>query len=704
MLGIFLANRLATHHFSLNILLAFSFLSLFYFSQKSQAYSKRWMAGVAINLFLFLLGYQLTYYQNDLHDTQHFQQAIEKENLIIGIVNNVPSEKNGRIKVELASQLIGTSPENLMHCKGKILAYIKQEDVTSLKYGDQLLIRSNIRPIQAAKNPNAFDFGNYLHFQNIHFQLFAGSKDLKVLADNQGNPFWQAVFDIRVHYLTVLEKHINCEEEMAVAAALILGYKERLSKDLKTAYSESGAIHVLAVSGLHVGIISSFLLFLLQLLPYKNPAWGWIKLGLVLICIWLFAFLTGLSPSVQRAAIMFSALNIGLTLQRDVNIYNSLALAAFFILLTNPYALFDLGFQFSFLAVTGILFFAPKFLAFWIPKNVILFHFWHLTLVGISAQLAVFPLVLYYFHQIPTYFWLSGLFVIPFAGILMKLGILLLLTNGLSELFSSILGTIVSYTIALQNYLIHAIQELPFSIFSGFWISQLEVVLFYGFVLGIAMLLLTYKAKWILGAACSLFLVSCAQLHTKYQQNYQQKIVIYSVSNNSVIDFIDGQTTYNLGGENISKNQQTYALQNNRWAEKSKKIIPINEYNFKANHLIKSGNLFQFNKVRIGLIDKQLPENTTKEHRFESDYIVLQNSPKITLEQLTKHYKFRELIFDGSNDYWFIKKWKAICNNTGIVYQDVKNGGAHIINTSVEPTTSFYVNQSEPLMVIKTKN
>jgi len=692
MLGILLAHHLAIHHFSLNILLVAAFLSLLYFRQKLQTYSKRWVAGLAINFFLFLLGYQLTYYQNDLHDTQHFKQSIaeEKENLIIGVIHKVPSEKKGRIKVELTTKAIGTTTQNLLPCNGKILAYLKHEAATTLKYGDQLLIKSNIRPIQVNKNPHAFNFEKYLHFQNIHFQLFAGNKEWKVLRENQGNRLWQIIYELRSHYLTVLEKYIKSDEEVAIAAALILGHKEQLNKDLKIAYSESGAIHVLAVSGLHVGIISSFLLFLLQFLPYKNRAWIWAKLGLVLTCIWLFAFLTGLSPSVQRAAIMFSALNIGWTLQRDVNIYNALAIAAFFILLTNPYALFDVGFQFSFLAVTGIVFFGPKFIAFWAPKNLLLYHAWLLTVVGISAQLAVFPLVLYYFHQVPTYFWLSGLFVIPFAGILMKLGLLLLLTHGFSELLSSMIGFFLTTLISLQNYLIHTIQALPFSSFSGFWISQFEVILFYGVVLGIAMLLLTYKFRWMMAVAWCLLLVSCVQFRTTYHQSKQQKIVIYSVPQNSVVDFIDGQTIYNLGGKDLSKNQQNFTLQNNRWAVGSKQVIPIDKNNFEANHLIKKGNLFQFHDKRMILINQGFSTNMRIKKRFRCDYMLLQNNPTITLEQLTKRYKFRALIFDGSNDYWFIKKWKAICKDSNIAFHDTRDKGACVINVTEMSTTPYY--------------
>ncbi len=694
MLGIFLANRLAIHHFSLNILLLIAFLSLFYFSQKKQAYAKRWSAGLAIYFFLFLFGYQSVYYQNDLHSAQHFKQFIAKENLVLGVINNVPSEKNGRIKIELATQSIGTTIENFQPSNGKLLVYLKKDETNHLKYGDQLLIKSKIFPIQSANNPNVFNFQQYLHFQNIHFQSFVNNQKFKVLAEYQGIFFWKTIFDTRNHYLTVLEKYIKSEETIAIASALMLGYKDKLNNDLKITYRESGAIHVLAVSGLHVGIISGFLSFLLQLLPFKGRIWAWGKLGFILIAIWLFAFLTGLSPSVQRAAIMFSALNFGWTLQRDVNIYNALAIAAFFILLSSPYALFDVGFQFSFLAVTGIVFFMPKLQSLWMPKNLILYYFWSLTIVSISAQLAIFPLMLYYFHQIPSYFWLSSLFVVPLAGILMKLGIFLFLTHGLNEFLSTTIGSLLTNIIALQNDLIQFIKELPFSSFSGFWINQLEVLLLYGIVLGLALLLLTYQFKWIMSVTCCLLLVSCVQFKKSYQQNQQQKITVYSINKNSVIDFTDGQTTYTLGEDNLSESQRIYTLQNNRWAIGSKEVIGIKNNDFQATNLIKKGKFFQFHNKRLVFINQEIAQNTAIVNRFRTDYILLQNNPDITLTQLTKHYKFRELIFDGSNDYWFVKKWKAICEKEKVAYQDVKNEGAYVINTVEKSTTPYYEKQA----------
>jgi len=618
-LGITLSEKVAIHHFSMNYLLLLSFISLLFFNRRLNTYSRRWISGLAINAFLFLLGYQITYYQNDTRRAQHFYSEIAEENYLIGIVQNEPNLKKGKIKVEISTQSISPITErNVKTCEGVLLVYLNNyEGAPTVKYGDQVLIKSKISPIQKAKNPNAFDYSKYLYFKNIHFQSFVYQQNWKILKSNQRGVFWTTVYSVRNHYLKVLEKHIKSDKEVAIASALILGYKDKLSQELKVAYAESGAIHVLAVSGLHVGIISEFLLFLLTLLPFKGRSWNWTKLSITLIGVWLFALLAGMPPSVQRAAIMFSALNFGLVIQRDVNPYNTLAIAAFLILVTNPYALFDVGFQFSFLAVLGILFFVKRFRKIWVPKNKYLDKVWTLTLVGVSAQLAVFPLILYYFHQVPLYFWLAGLFVIPLAGVLLKAGIILLILSHIDGFLAGLVGQLIASIIYYQNLAINFIQSLPFHVLSGIWINQIEVLFFYGVVAGLALWLFTYNKHWAMMSLGAIFVISCMQVRQTNQENKQQQIVIYSINKKTAIDFIDGRTIYALISEELSENEEIYTTQNNRWSVGSKKVIPIVGEEMKKSNFMKK-----------------------------------------------------------------IKKWKVTCDKMNLEYHDVKNNGAYVIDIS----------------------
>lgn len=681
MLGIFLAEKMVFYHPMLPVLLLFSFLAIFYFRQIKKSFANRWMAWMPINLFLFLAGYQLAYYQNELRHPTHFQKNIQTENYVIGTISNIPILKNNKVKVELATQAIGLDKHVLTDCEGKLLLYLNQyEGAPILHYGDQILLKSKIHPILKPKNPKAFDYNRYLYFQNIHFQSFVHKTNWKLLATNKGHPFWQTVNKIRSHYLQVLKKYIQSDKEVAIASALVLGYKSNLTPELKRAYSETGAIHVLAVSGLHVGIISTILLFLLNCLPFKGTNWNWLKFMGLCIGIWGFALLTGLPPSVKRAAIMFTFLNIGLIIQRDVNKYNVIAIAAFIILLLNPYALFDIGFQFSFLALLGIIFFAKRILQFWSPKSRFFYEIWSLIAVSASAQLTVFPLILYYFHQVPTYFWLSGLFVVPLAGILIKLSLLLLLASSIHGWVASILGWFIAWVIYFQNCLIEAMRNLPIHILNGFWISEIEVILFYGFVFGLAMLLLTYRIRWVTMAISCLLVVSCVQLGTKYSQVKQEQITIYSINKKSAIDFIDGVRIYELADSTLTESDYIYNIQNNRWARGTAEVMPINDKDIQTNNLYKKGNILQFYEVKMVVVEQALPRNRLVKNRLVTDYLVIQKNPSIGISQLLNYYDFKTIIFDNSNTSWRIKKWVENCERLGIPYHDVKQSGAFTID------------------------
>ncbi len=681
MLGIFLAEKVAFNPTFLKFLLLSSFLAIFYFTQGLKEYAQRWTAGLPIFLFIGLLGYQLACQQNELRHPNHFQKNIQAENYVIGTITNIPISKNNKIKVELATQTIGVDKQSLTDCEGKLLLYLNQyEGAPMLKYGDQIVLKSKIQPILKPKNPKAFDYNRYLYFQNIHFQSFVYQTNWKVLATNKGHPFWQTVNKIRSHYLNVLKKHIKSDKEVAIVSALVLGYKANLTPELKRAYSETGAIHVLAVSGLHVGIISAILLFLFNCLPFKGATWNWLKFVGLCIGIWGFALLTGLPPSVKRAAIMFTFLNMGLIIQRAVNTYNVIAIAAFIILLLNPYALFEVGFQFSFLAVIGIIFFAKRILQFWSPKSRLLYEIWNLIVVGVSAQITVFPLILYYFHQVPTYFWLSGLFVVPLAGILMKLSLGLLLASSIHGWIAGALGWLIAWVISLQNWLIEAMQNLPIHIINGFWISEVEVLLFYGVVFGFAMLLLTNKVRWIIMPLSCLLVVSCVQLGTKYNQIKQQQITVYAINKKSAIDFIDGAMIYELADSTLTESDYIYSIQNNRWAKGTAEVMSIKEVDIQTNNLYKKGNVLQFHNVKMVIVEQALPINRLIKNRLAADYLVLQKNPSIDISQLLNYYDFKTLIFDSSNTSWSIKKWVKSCEELGIPYHNVRQDGAFVID------------------------
>ena len=233
---------------------------------------------------------------------------------------------------------------------------------------------------------------------------------------------------MRDKLLNILKENGLKNNELAVASALILGYKDDLGEELKHSYSSAGATHVLAVSGLHVGIIFLVLNFLLNILD-KNDRFK-ISKAILLICfLWAYATITGLSPSVVRAATMFSFVTIGKSFGKSSSIYNTLCASAFVLLVYNPYLIMEVGFQLSYLAVVGIVYFQSIIYKWIYVKNKFLKYIWMITSVSIAAQLTTFPLGLLYLHQSPTYLFASNLFVIPGAMLIIGLGILLFITS-----------------------------------------------------------------------------------------------------------------------------------------------------------------------------------------------------------------------------------------------------------------------------------
>jgi len=325
-------------YFFLNFLLIFLTIYLGLIAFAKVQFRWQWINGILIGFFFFLLGHQLVYFHNDWNDKNHFRAFLQEENLVLGVVNDAPQYNGRSIQVNLAIQQMGSDANNLRDCSGKVSLYFRNDTINQeINYGDLLVLKSSINLVKPVLNPEAFDFKKYLHYKNIHYQGFLKSNEWKKIGSDHGNPILDWAFKTRSYLIGILKKNIKSENEFAVASALILGYKNELSDDLKNAYASTGAMHVLAVSGLHAGLIWGIIAFILKWIRWRHPAWRWIKTGITILGLWMFALITGASPSVLRAATMFSFLLIGTALNRNTNIYNTLAASAFCLLLFNPY-------------------------------------------------------------------------------------------------------------------------------------------------------------------------------------------------------------------------------------------------------------------------------------------------------------------------------------------------------------------------------
>ncbi|MEM9053079.1 MAG: ComEC/Rec2 family competence protein, partial [Bacteroidota bacterium] len=271
--------------------------------------------------------------------------------------------------------------------------------------------------------------------------------------------------------------------EFGVISALVLGDKAQLDVDLRRQFVNAGVVHILAVSGLHVGIIYFLFGWLFDLLLKKKGRL--LKFILLLLILWAYAALTGFSPSVLRAATMFSFISLGKYHWKYGNVYNMIAGSAVVLLVVDPLLITQVGFQLSYLAVIGIVYFHPKFYSLltfetWLPDKI-----WSLTCVSLSAQLATFPLSVFYFHQFPVLFPLSNLLVIPLATAILYLGISWLILSWVPFL-SSILEFLTIKATYILNLTVETFNELPIVTLRGLYLTEIETILLYSLIVTIA--------------------------------------------------------------------------------------------------------------------------------------------------------------------------------------------------------------------------
>lgn len=370
--------------------------------------------------------------------------------------------------VNTSKGVVGTQDHVLLYSKGN-----------GLRPGDQLIIKNDLIKIENKGNPGEFNSEMFWRSKGVHRMGFITSSDYVLTGQSNSG-----IIDGQINKLRNFWKHIIIsnlsEQEASVALAMLIGDKSFMSQELKASFGNAGAAHVLAVSGLHVGIILTILIGFFQW--FNRYISRRIALIFALVCIWIFVAITGFTPSVNRAAFMFTILTIGSLRSSNANSINTLFFSAFVMLIIDPNLILDIGFQLSYLAMLGIFLFYPTIERFFMVKYWLLRKVWQGTAVGISAQLMTFPITLYYFHQFPNYFFLSNLGVMAFAGLIMCLGIGLLFIGKIPGL-NFILGLTISYVVLMMTLFIHFVNELPFSLAQGFILSTIQVIILFALIL-----------------------------------------------------------------------------------------------------------------------------------------------------------------------------------------------------------------------------
>lgn len=446
--------------------------------------------------------------------------------------------------------------------KGRAIVYIAKDSLSaSVKSGDVLLLHSFFPSYHPDPNPECFDYPAYLLRQGIASTAYLPSDKWKRVGHEERFSLKQYAARCRNRLLEVYRKYGIEGENFAVLSALTLGDRSELEPNTKQAFSVSGAMHILAVSGLHVGIVYAVFYYLFFFLG-KARSTAVIKSLVIILLLWVYAFITGLSPSVLRATLMFSLVALANCFSRKSSIYNTIAISAFFLLLVRPNLLFNVGFQLSYSAVLSIVLLQKPIYKAVYFKYRLLRWLWALVSVSIAAQIGTFIWCMFYFHQFSTYFLLTNLIVVPAASVIIYTAVLLFMVAPFNLLGKGV-GALLNVELDILNAAVHGIESLPYAQAQVFITLPQMLTLFLALILLLVYLFSKRRHFSLLIASflCLAFVFSLSFLR-KYQSSQTDRLLVYSAGKLPVIQLSSGLHSRVLTTDTVLANRyvENYSL------------------------------------------------------------------------------------------------------------------------------------------------
>ncbi|MFC0604109.1 ComEC/Rec2 family competence protein [Winogradskyella pulchriflava] len=558
--------------------------------------------------------------------------------------------------------IVSVSSINNERASGQLLINIRRDSTSKVLPVDVVLFTStNLKTIQKPLNPHQFDYSKYLELKQVYHQLYLKPSELLLLSDDKTTIYGFAD-QLRTTINGKLVKAGFNDDTLSIINALLLGQRQTIDKNIYNNYVNSGTIHILAVSGLHVGILLLILNFIFSPLLYFRYG-NIIRPFIIVTLLWSFAVIAGLSPSVTRAVTMFSIISIAMHIKRPTNIYNTLAISAFLILLINPNFLFEVGFQMSYLAVLGIVSVQPILYKLWKPKFLITDKLWQIFTVTLAAQAGVVPISLFYFHQFPGLFFVSNLVVIPFLGLILGFG-LLVIALALLNLLPHYMVIAYSFIIDSLNGFIAWVAQFEGFLFRDIPFTLLQVIICYFIIVCLVQIYKTKLFNWV--AMCLIGIISFQGLliYNDYQTQ-NDAFIIFNKSRHSII----GQ-----------KHNGQLVIHHNLDSIKQRTDNVIR--NYKVGELINSvstedlQSVYQYKGKTILVIDSLGVYNNIS---FKTDYVLLRNSPRINLNRVIDRLKPKQIIADASNYKSYVNRWKSTCLKRKIPFHQTNEKGAFVI-------------------------
>lgn len=638
----------------------------------SSRYQWRTIQGLFIHFAIMAMGMLVTRMADPTTDENWYGNRYQKGDMLLVSLLEPLTEKISTYKTEVSVNGL-VREGRVIPARGKILLYLFKDSITAkLVYGDRLLINKPLQPITNSGNPGAFNYQQYAAFHQLFHRVYLKSSNWKQVQGRSTDYFKGFIFAAREKILSILRKHIPDDKDaLGIAEALLIGYTNDLDKDLVQAYSNTGVVHVIAISGMHLALIYLLLRTIFQKLPLIKRS-KTAQVILILTCLWMFSFITGASASVLRAAIMFSFMALGKNYFHSSSVFNSLAASAFVLLVYNPYYLWDVGFQLSYLAVTSILMIQqPLYRSFYF-KNKWIDKIWQLTSVTLAAQVLTFPVCIYYFHQFPILFLVANLLIVPLSSLVLYLEIGLLAVAWVPFLakFSGILTT---WLIRLMNAFIRYMDQLPYAVWDNIPSGLSSTFFLYASVIFLCYWFLNRNKRLLYYAMFSMLGFTAIRGYAGWQYTFQKKLIVYNVPKYAAIDIVSGRS-YHFTGDSILLQD---SVLRNFHLRPARIFLQLKTREDSLPGLCRRAFLYQFGPTRFAVIDRSL-SFLPNPRKIKTDFIILSHDPDINIGELAMVFDCRLFVFDASNRLWKIEEWLKQCDALHLQGYSIPERGAFI--------------------------